>query len=448
LVTLGAVDPQGRWVFFCEADAKAGGASLASSQTGAKSSFVGKAFKPYLSRANSQPLSVEVLLAKSPNGRYLVLYSESNGPELLDVETNRLESLASLDMDIQADAIPGDLRSIAFSPNSNLLAFLVHKKQPRVIVRDLQNGSESEVVPVGDTVWRIAFDASSQYLVSTEVLEDTNHNGRPSWPLPPRRLAETRCKTPISALAAYLPSGDATRISIAPVHGGKSRIVPGFIAGLGQSLILRQPSGALSAIEGSKVRAFSSPDCDAHIIAIAPEFRSIVTGCRDGKGRSNVELDGGPVHRKLDFDMPSSSVDWVVPDFTPYVVIYSGAHSYLVDVAAGRAILLEDRDQVLAQGQSGILVRRGTVIVLLKPTSLTSVTLLNGVQAGTRIVMGDTVALVGQSVVSAAEGRVLGSLAKPALAMASNGCGVVSMGKASDGDLFARGPLSWSCPVP
>ncbi len=446
MVSLGAIDPKGRWVYFCQAELDS--TVTSKSEGGARSTFLGSTFKPYLWRINAQTQSIDSLAAASPNGRFLVVISSSNSPQLFDVETNQIESLAALDLDVRADAGTGDLRSVAFSPDSSRLALLVHEKSPRIIVRDLVNKSDCEVIPVSNSVWRIAFDASARYVVSTEVLEDTNRNGRLDWPLPQRPLAESRCKSPIPAYSAYIAKGDATQVSIAPVHGGQARVVPGFISALGQSLVVKQPNGALGVSDGRRTRPFGSPDCDAQIIAVAPEYGCILTGCRDGKGRSLVELDSAQAYRKLELDVPASSTDWTSPQTTAYLALYSGAHSYLVDLTLARAIPLVDRDQVLAQGASGILLRRGTAIVLFNPSSQSSVTLLNDVPPGTRIVTGEGVAQVGDRVVSADQGRVLGTLAKLALAITSNGCGVVSLDRDSDKAQFARGPLSWSCPVP
>ena len=444
LVSLGAFDPKGRWVYYCQAE----GDSTAASLHDARSTFLGNTFKPYLWRVGSGTEHLEALAAASPNGRYIVAISASKDPQLIDVETHQVESLSALDLDMRADVETGNLRSVAFSPDSSRLALLVHEKVPRIVVRNLGDHSNAEVIPVGNKVWRVAFDASSKFVVAAEVLEDTNRNGRMDWPLPVRPLADSRCRAPIPAYAAYVATGDATRVSIAPVRGGKSRLVPGFIAALGQSLVVRQPNGTLWLSDGRRIRPMSSPDCDAQIIAVAPEHGRILTGCRDAKGRALVEIDSARGYRKFEVDVPASSADLTSLPSDTYVALYSGSRSYLIDLATERVLSLVDRDQALAQGPSGILLRRGNAIVLFNPTAQSSVILMENVLPGTRIVSGDGVALVGGVVVSAAEGRVLGTLAQQALALTSNGCGVVSMGKASDNELFARGPLSWSCPVP
>ena len=444
LVTLGAIDPRGRWALFCQANANSNDAF---GLGGAKPSFVRSPFEPYLSRAHAETVKVNSLAAASPDGRYIVVISTSDGPQLIDTAADRIESLASLDLDMRADVTSGDLRSIAFSPDSTLLALLVHEKQPRIIVRNLQTNAQSEVIPVGKTVWRIGFDASARYVVVSEVVADSNRNGRQDWPYPERKSRESRCMAPIPAYSAYYPTGDTAETSIAPVQGGPARMLAGFVAAIGQSLVVKLPSGGLSAIEGTRTKPFSSPDCDTQILAVAPAYGRIVTGCRDGKGRSDVEVDSIQGYKKLEFDVPSSSVDWVVPQNARYVAFSSGAQSVLVDVSEERLIPLMERDQVLAQGQSGILVRRGNEIVLLDPKTQSSVSLLDSVVPGTRVVVGEHVVQAGITVVSADQGRVLGTLAKPAMAIASNGCGLVSLGQAKKGDRFARGPLSWSCPV-
>jgi hypothetical protein len=300
---------------------------------------------------------------------------------------------------------------------------------------------------VSDTVWRIRFDASGQYLVSQEVLEDSNRNGRLSWPMPERKLSDTRCRTQIPAFPAFLASGDDADTTIAPVRGGKARKVPGFITGLGRSVIVKAPNGTLSASDGAHTHSIGSTDCNAQIVAIAPEYDRILVGCRDNKGRATLEIDSLANTQKLDLDVPYSSVDRVIPESTPCIPVYSGARSALVDLASARVLPLEDRDQVLAQGQAGVIIRRGSTIILYALDSKKQTRLLESVPAGTRLIMGAGVVALGKSVVSASEGRVLGNLGKPALALASNGCGLVALGELPKTDSFPRGPLGWSCPA-
>jgi hypothetical protein len=447
-VTLGAIDPKGRWVLFCQAEGSSNAEPKAEAQKSADVLYRREKLKPYFASGNSGTRSVVALLASSPNGRYVVISTEAQGPELLDIQTKQSESLTQADLDLRADVLPGDLRSVAFSPDSSKLALLVHEKRPRVIVRDLEKTSVSEVAPLGNWVWRIAFDASGQFVVLQEILEDSNRNGRFEWPVPEQKLSETRCTTPIPGYSAWLPSGDEAQVTIASVGGGTARAVPGFLTGLGASLIAKRPSGELSAIEGSRTKTISSTDCQANIIAIAPQYGRILTGCRDSRGRSNVELDSLDSNQQLNFDVPSSSVDWTNPERTRYAVLYSGVHSYIVDIAAAELIGLEERDQVLAEGKLGLLLRRGSTVMLYDPSTGAKKHLLEDVRPGTRLVMGEGTVLVGQSVISADQGLVLGTVSNPVLALASTGCALAALGGAPDARRFARGPLTWTCPSP
>jgi hypothetical protein len=446
LVSIGAVDPQGRWVLFCEAAGDSSSQAVLEAQLAKQPSLLGDLFKPQLARYNSRTVSVIALLAASPDGRYLVIYSEGNGPELLDIETGQTENLSSIELDTRTDGLPGDLRSVAFSNNSSKLALVLHEQQPRVVVKDLAANRVFEIVPVGIRVWRIAFDASDQFVVLREVLEDTNHNGRVDWPMPMRNVTESRCLTPIPAHAAFSATGDDAQITIASVTGGTARPQPGFVTALGSSVIVKQPGGALAAIEGSHSRSISSPDCNAQVIGVAPQYGRILAGCRDSNGRAKVELESLTGVQKLDLDVPTSSVDWVVPESGQYAVIYSGARSCLIDLVGEKAIELENRDQVLAQGKSGIVIRRGSAIILYNPSTGAFETLLGDVRPGTRVIPGKLTALVGSTVINADQGRVQGSLSSPVLALGANGCALVSSGHSSTVRQLPRGPLTWSCP--
>jgi len=443
--SLGRVDPQGRWVFFCQAAADFDTSAFLAHSRGARSAFLDHAFLPYFSLGNAEATPAQALLAASPDGRYIVL-ARNQVPELVDAETGTVLSLAARDIDLRADAFPGDLRSIAFSPMSDKVAFVLHEKQQRVIILDLRNSSEAEVIPVSAMVWRIAFDASGRYLVLQEIPEDSNLNGKIAWPVPERKLADTRCRTPVPAFAAYTPNGDLPQTSLAPIAGGKANWVSGFITGLGHSVVVKSSNGALSAIEGTRRRGFGSSDCNAQIVAVAPEYARVLVGCRDTGGRARLELDTVSSSQKLDLDVPNSNVDRLTPESTPFTVVYSGARTALIEWSSARVLPLEDRDQVLAQGQAGIVLHRGAEVILYVPATKSSLPLLDKVSSGTRIVMGDGVVVVGNVVVSAKLGRVVGKLNKPALAVDASGCGLVSLNDTTNGP-FPRGPLGWRCPL-
>ena len=265
LISLGVVDPHGRWVFFCQSSPHLDVTALVKRSQGARSGFLGPDFVPYFASVNSEPAAIQSLLASSADGRFVVV-SRGQGPELLDIETGKAQNLADLDLDSRADVLPGDLRSIAFSPKSDKVAFLVHEKRPRVVVLGLLSPSRAEVTPVGDTVWRIGFDASAQYLVLQEVLEDSNRNGRLSWPLPEGKLSNTRCRAPVPAFPTFVSSGDAVETTIAPVTGGNARRTTGFMTGLGRSVVVKSPDGALSYTDGTHSHALGSSDCNAQVV--------------------------------------------------------------------------------------------------------------------------------------------------------------------------------------
>ena len=283
------------------------------------------------------------------------------------------------------------------------------------------------------------------FLTLQEVLEDSTHNGKVTWPFPEKKLAETRCRTQIPAFAAYAPNGDVAETSVASVAGGKARFIAGFITGLGHSVVVRAADGTLSAVEGSRVTGFGSAGCNSQIVAISPEHGKMLVGCRDTNGRSKLEIDGLSNTQKLDLDVPNSNADKLTPEPAAFTAVYSGARTALIDWKALLVLPMEDRDQVLAQGQAGIVIRRGSKVLLYIPSTHRTLPLLESVPSGARVLMGDGVVIIGNVVVSAKLGAIVGKLTKPALAVNSNGCGLVSLSDAKN-ELFARGPLGWACP--
>ncbi len=444
-VTLGVVDPAARWVFFCQDDIDQ--SSVTASATGAPLELRVQtdAMSPYLAGSSSNVIKLTALLATSADGRYLVVLSEAHEPLLVDAQSEDMTSLATLELDLRADAMRGDLRSVAFSADSSKVAFLLRGQPPRILIRQLHSGTDVEVTPVGDNVWRIEFDAASRYLVLQEILDDTNGNGRFDWPIPERPLRNTRCMADLGSLDAWPLSGDRAITTIAPVAGGKAQRVDGFVTSLESSLIVKRGREGLTAIDESGTRPISNSDCDLHIIALSTRYAQILSICGDKKGHSGLELDSLGAIRKFSFEAPVSMLDWITPESDRFKALYSGTHTLLVDFQLASATQLQDRDQLLAQGTAGIILRRGAAVVLFTPDASTTVTLMDGLAAGTRVMVGPGHAIVGQSVLSANLGKVLGVVAQPTMAIAANGCVLVALGVSQNDRPFVAGPLQWIC---
>jgi len=444
-LAIGSTDPAARWVFFCQDQtAPSRGTSPLRNPLTLRQRV--DAMDAYLVRPPLQPRRLDALLAASADGRYLVLL-EAQQPVLYDAALDSTTSLAGMQLDLRADALRGWLRSLAFSPDGTHLAMLTRGNSPRVIVWDLPDHRvAATVTPVGTTVWRVAFDASGSSVVLKEVIDDTNGNGRIQWPIRERPLHDTLCSARIGALDAWSPTGDVAVTTVAPVQGGKARRIDGFVARFGSTVITRRPGETLFGFDGKRSRRLATTDCDAHVIALSARFGQILTFCTDDNGQPKLELASLGGTRTYDFEVPTMLVDYGEPEVNRFRALYAGVRTYLVDFQLAQVTPLEDRDQVLAEGEQGLIIRRRDRVLLIHPESGRSETLLDTVPSGTRLVLGPGHVLVGSELLSASQGKPLGRIEHPAVAVSSNGCALGTLGIRAEGDPLLKGPLQWICP--
>jgi WD40 repeat protein len=400
----------------------------------------------YLARPPSEPLRVISLLASSTDGRFVVLLSQEQVPLLYDAQADSTTPLAEEDLDLRADGLRGAFRSVAFSPDGSRLAILSRGQSPRVTLWELPRGSKTTVAPVGTKIWRVGFDASGEYVVLQEVLDDTNKNGRLDWPIPERPLRNTQCSAMIGALDAWVPTGDTAVTTIASVKGGKAKRVDGFIAALGTNLVTKNAGEPLVVSSPGGTKRISAIDCDARVIAVSGRFGQILTSCSDKNGHPVLELSSLRGSRKYEYEVPTSFTDWTEPEVSRFRALYAGVHTYLVDFRLAQVSPMQERDQLLAQGDAGVIIRRANQVLLVNPDSGRSEVLLEDVRSGARIVLGPGHVQVGQDLISATHGKKLGRVELPSVFVSSNGCALVARGRRADGDALLTGPLQWICP--
>lgn len=445
-IALGPVDPGARWVFYCQQGSAANpGKPFTSSNPLALRHDV-DTMVAYLARPSSSPLRVNALLAASDDGRYLVLLSEAQEPLLYDAEADSTTLLTEEQLDLRADGLRGSHRSIAFSPDGSRMAVLTRGKPARVTVRELASGSETTVIPMGENVWRVSFDGTSKFVVLHEMLEDTNKNRRLQWPIPERVLRNTQCSATIGALDAWVPMGDTPVTTVASIEGGRATRADGLIAMFGSKPVVKTPGDPLVLIDNGRMRRIGTPDCDVHVIAQAAQFGQILTTCTDKNGHTVLELSSVHGSRTFEYEGASSFVDRTEPEANRFVALYAGVRTYLVDFALGQVTLMQDRDQLLAQGKAGLVIRRANRILLIRSTAGEPEVLLDDVHSGVRIVQGPGHVLVGHELLSAAQGKRLGTVEHQALSVSSNGCVLVALGAQVQGNPLLKGPLQWTCP--
>jgi hypothetical protein len=239
---------------------------------------------------------------------------------------------------------------------------------------------------------------------------------------------------------------DTITTTVAPIEGGQAKPITGFITALGMTLIAKRPGEGLVIERAQRSRRLGTLDCEPHVIAVSAPYGQVLTTCSDKKGRVALALASASGLRVFNYDVTNSFADWTEPDVERFHAVYAGAHTYLVDYKLAQINPLQDRDQVLAQGAAGLLVRRTEQVLLVNPDTARSTILLGNVHSGVRLRQGPGHVMVGPILLSAVSGRQLGAITGPVLTVTANGCVLVALGPRESGEPFFRGPLQWVCP--
>lgn len=441
-VAVGRVDPQAHWAYYCESASHV----IAGPKEPFRFGSFAKQSLPYLAIGSRAPLPLSAFLSSSADGRFLVYLSDAQELVLYDTWLNTATDLTSLDWDLRADGLPGEPRFVAFSHDSSKLVWLTKTRPVRAVVRDLLQGTQTEIHPLGESVWRIGFDAADRYIVLREVLEDTNKNGRLDWPVPERPLRDTHCRIAAGALDAWVPNGDGVVTTLAPVGGGDATRMDDFVTSLGAASVLHRPGEGLVSVSSKRTVKLNSADCEPHVMAIAPQFGQMLLSCSDKSGTVHLELASATGFQPLDYDAPLGNRDYLEPVRARYFPVYSGSRTYLIDFAERRARELQPRDQLLAQSSAGYLLRRGSAVVWLGPSEREPKTILEGVRPGAQVLTGLNFALVGTTVLGVESTTPVRAVPQLPVALADNGCVLIALGARAPGSNYPSGPLKWDCP--
>jgi hypothetical protein len=142
-----------------------------------------------------------------------------------------------------------------------------------------------------------------------------------------------------------------------------------------------------------------------------------------------------------------------------YLPVYSGSKSVLIDFDAQTLLALRDKDQLLAQADNAVLLKRELTIVrvllpkdhapvaLATPEAKAEHTVLDGVAPGTALRMAEGFAYVAPYVLSASPLRLVAPFRAPegVIALSNEGCVLVATPPTIPSN-YARGPLHWVCP--
>lgn len=426
-VIVDRVASDGRWVSYC-------------------SPAAGNAAPLTLAWSDAKTESITAILGQSGDGS-AVAFADGNSWQLVVVDSKQRFDLTRMGIDRRLAVNERDARSIAFHPTRSLVALLLrHSDAPSVTVLDYVSGSETSIRPLSHEVSRLAWDPSGEFLLLDEIPEDTNKNRKLDWPVPLATTPRSACGELTPRFIAAAPRGDRVVTTVVPRSGGTAVPANGAVFHDGQYWLGTTEERGIARFEPSGKRQLTPKDCDARPIAVHAGTKQLLVGCSQ-KGRMTLGLVTTQGFRPLGIEMPSTDPPERPSLRQRFLPIYSGTSSTLVDFERLRAEALNDRDQLLAQHGTHIVLRRGATLVRRNSSDSSEVVMASDIAPGARVILGQGVAWVDPYVVSAEPSSSPYRVSHTVAAVSENGC-VLSYAAPAASPAYPSGPLRWICATP
>jgi hypothetical protein len=417
-----------------------------SASVGPRGELRGDDFARYLI-APGEELTTDGVLGADPRGRF-VLVAQRGAVLLWDAQRRTSVDLSALGADtrLSAESLAG-LRTLAFdATGEHLLYVRTGDSGARIVIRSLNDGSERTLDPGPGAIWRARFDRGGAFLVVEMVTEDSNKNGKADFPAP-LLTAPRPCAAGPGRFHTWTDRGDRPETVLMPLSGAAARREPDLLMPVGDTLLLRDSTGALLLERAGKKRVLEPAACKGRIVHADAARGLFIVGCAQKKGTGHVslELATSAGHKPLAVELASSELDRDLSDSPRLVPLYPGADSALFDADKREVLPLQSGDIVVTTSAAHALIRRGDSLFLYDAETHTAQGLPGTLDKFPQILNAPPFAFVSPLLVNVDTGTVLGQTKRRPLALSTTGQLLVS-----ETDLEAsgltHGPLHWLTP--
>jgi hypothetical protein len=438
--------PDGRWVALCQARQDSNRDGQVSASVGPRGELHGDDFARYLI-APGEELTTDGVLGADPSGRF-VLVMQRGAVLLWDEHSRTSVDLSALGADsrLSAESLAG-LRTLAFdATGEHLLYVRAGDNGARVVIRSLIDSSERALDPGPGAIWRARFDRGGAFVVLEMLTEDSNKNGKADFPAP-LLTAPRPCAAGPARFHTWPDRGDRPETVLLPLSGAAAIHEPDLLMPVGDSLLLRDPTGALLLARAGKKRVLEPAACKGRVVHADAKRELFIVGCaqKKGSGRVSLELATATGHKPLAIELASSELDRDLSDSPRLVPLYPGADSALFDADKREVLPLQAGDIVVTTRAAHALIRRGSALLIYDADTHTEHALPGIVDKYPQILVSAPFALVSPLLVNMDTGSVVGQTKQRALALSSNGQLLASQTDPAASGL-TQGPLHWLRP--
>ncbi|MCY1032936.1 hypothetical protein OV207_15805 [Corallococcus sp. BB11-1] len=287
----------GRWLLACQAREDTDGDGHIKVTFGHHGHTSGDALRPYLFLEPGAGIPIDELVAVDPTGRFLVLVRDAT-LALFDVETREQKVLAS---GVTPDTTsPRPTSRASFSQDGQRLLFLRPQGETSVaVVRDLRQGTERVLDAGKGLIGQVLLDPSGHWAVF-DVVEDTDGDGKQTWPQQKTTLASAMCRGPVRSSSSYGWQGDRPVRRLRRVEGGPLLQQGDVVQPLGEGMLRRAPDQSIffEHADGRK-ETWVPAGCAGMVVHADAERRQLLVACDTKQDLIPLELHGASIHQPL-----------------------------------------------------------------------------------------------------------------------------------------------------
>ncbi|RKH29951.1 hypothetical protein D7Y11_04915 [Corallococcus sp. AB018] len=314
--------PDGRWLLACQAREDTNGDGRIETVLGFHGNIVGDALRPYLFLEPGAGIRIDEVLAVAPTGRFLVLVRDTT-LWLLDVETREEKVLVS---DVTPDTTsPHPPIRASFSRDGLRLLYLRPEGgRPVAVVRDLLQGTERVLDAGRGLLGQALLDPSGQW-AAFDVVEDTNSDGKESWPKEDTTLAPATCRGPVMSSSHFGWEGDTPVRRYRRLEGGPLLQGDDVLQPMGKGMLRRalDRSIALEHADGRR-ETWVPSGCNGTLLFADAAHEQVLVVCETQPDLGPLELHGARVHQPLGWQMS--------PPFSDRYIHVSGSDGRLLSL--------------------------------------------------------------------------------------------------------------------
>ncbi|NPC45506.1 hypothetical protein HPC50_00245 [Corallococcus exiguus] len=293
--------PDGRWLLACQAREDTNGDGRIETVLGFHGNIVGDALRPYLFLEPGEGIRIDEVLAVAPTGRFLVLVRDTT-LWLLDVETREEKVLAS---DVTPDTTsPHPPIRASFSRDGLRLLYLRPEGgRPVSVVRDLLQGTERVLDAGRGLLGQALLDPSGQWAMF-DVVEDTNSDGKESWPREDTTLAPATCRGPVISSSHFGWEGDTPVRRYRRLGGGALLQGDDILQPMGEGMLRRAPDRSifLEHADG-RHEVWVPSSCNGTLVYADAAHEQVLVACEAQPDLGLLELHGARVHEPVGWRM-------------------------------------------------------------------------------------------------------------------------------------------------